>query len=114
MSRIKQLKVMLTRLGHLFDRCDRVYLVKAMILNIINFYGFDYLSTSSTRLHRLDVVYNDLMRAVLGIRRSVHFHIADLHPLTTLDKISDHRQQSLCKFMQNVDRRFNPAYDSVV
>jgi hypothetical protein len=42
------------------------------------------------------------MRAVLGIRRSVHFRITDLHTLTKLDKLSDRRQQSLYKFMDDV------------
>jgi hypothetical protein len=101
-SRIKQLKVMLTRLVYLFDRYNRQYLVKALILPIINLYDFIYSSASSTCLHRLDVIYNDLMRVIVDIRRSVHFRIADLHRLTTLDKLSDHRQQSLLNFMQNV------------
>jgi hypothetical protein len=80
----------------------RLYLVKALILPIINLHDFSYASASSSHLHRLDVVYNDLMRVVLGVRRSAHFHIADLHKLTNLDKLSDRRQLSLYKFMEGV------------
>jgi hypothetical protein len=44
------------------------------------------------------------MRIILSVRRSVHFAIADLHKLTTFDKLSDHREQeqSLRKFMHDV------------
>jgi hypothetical protein len=101
-SRVKQTRVMLWRLAHLFDFHTRQYLVKALILPIINLYDFIYASASVACLHRLDVAYNDLMRAVLGIRRSVHFHIIDLHRLTKLDKLSDRRRQSLYKFMDGV------------
>ena len=101
-SRIKQVRVMLTRLSHLLDRYTREYLVKVLILPVINLYDFIYAAASFSCLHRLDVAYNDLMRAVVGIRRSVHFRIADLHRLTNLDKLSDRRQQSLHKFMLDV------------
>ena len=101
-SRIKQAKIMLIRLSHLFDRYTRQYLVKGLILPVINLYDFIYVSGSSTCLRQLDVAYNDLMRAILGIRRSAHFRVDDLHKLTNLDKLSDRRQQSLLNFMRNV------------
>jgi hypothetical protein len=42
------------------------------------------------------------MRAILGVGRSVHFTIANLHGVTNMDKLSDRRQQSLHKFMLDV------------
>ena len=101
-SRIKQAKVMLARLAHIFDRHTRLHLVKALIFPVINLYDFIYASASASCLHRLDVAYNDLMRVILGVRRSVHFRIADLHKLTAFDKLSDRRQKSLYKFMHDV------------
>ena len=101
-SRTKQVRVMLTRLAHLFDRYTRQYLVKTLILPVINLYDFIYASASSSCLHRLDVAYNDLMRVILGIRRSVHFRVDDLYKLTSFDRLSDRRQQSLHKFMLDV------------
>ena len=101
-SRIKQVKVMLYRLGYIFDRNYRLDIVKALILPIINLYDFIYASASSSSLHRLNVAYNDLMRAILGIKRSVHFRVEELHNLTTLQKLADRRRQSLLKFMLNV------------
>ena len=80
-SRIQQVKVMLSRLTYLFDHYERLYLVKALILPIINLYDFIYSSAASSCLRRLDVAYNDLMRVILGIRRSVHMRIDDLHKL---------------------------------
>lgn len=47
-SRVKQTRVMLIRLAHLFDRCNRQYLVKSLILPIINMYDFIYASAPST------------------------------------------------------------------
>jgi hypothetical protein len=93
---------MLRRLGYLFDRHTRQYLAKALVLPVINMYDFIYAAATSSALHRLDVRYNDLKRVILGIRRSVHFCIADLHKLTGLDKLSDRRRKSLLKFMQDV------------
>ena len=93
---------MLARLAHLFDRHMREYLVKALVVPIINLYDFIYAAASSSSLHRLDVAYNDLMRIIVGVRRSTHLRIADLHKLTNLDKLSERRQKSLLKFMHNV------------
>jgi hypothetical protein len=80
----------------------RLYLVKALVLPVINLYDFIYASASLSCLRRLDVAYNDLMRAILGIRRSVHMRIEDMHTVTGLDRLSDPRQKSLLKFMLNV------------
>jgi hypothetical protein len=77
-------------------------LVKALILPVVNLYDLIYAPASGTCLHRPGVAYNDLMRALLGIRRAVHFHITELHRLTKLDKLSGRRQQSLHKFMDYV------------
>jgi hypothetical protein len=101
-SRIKQTKVMLIRLAYLFDRYTRQYLVKSLTLPIINLYDFIYASATSSCLHRLDVAYNDLMRVILGVRRSAHIRVDDLHKLTLLDKLCYRRQLSLQKFMQSV------------
>ena len=101
-SRINQVKVMLIRLSHLFDRYTRLYLVKALLLPIINLYDFIYDSAKLTNLHALDVAYNNIIRVILGIRKSAHFRVADLHTLTNQDKLSDRRQKSLLKFMHNI------------
>ena len=101
-SRVKQITIMLIRLAHLFSRSIRQDIVKALVLPVINLYDFIYASASTSYLHRLDIAYNDLMRVILGIRRSVHFRVADLHKATSLDRLSDRRQKSLCKFMQEV------------
>jgi hypothetical protein len=101
-SRIKQVRVMLVKLSHVFDFHIRQYLVKALVFPIVNLYDFIYASASSSCLRRLDVSYNDLMRAILGIRRSIHFTIADLHKCTALDNLRERRQESLAKFMQDV------------
>jgi hypothetical protein len=93
---------MLFRLSYLFDRYMRQCLVKALVLPVINLYDLIYASASSYRLRQLDVAYNNLMRVILGIRRSDHFRIADMHNLTTLDRLSDRRSQSLSKFMLDV------------
>jgi hypothetical protein len=43
-----------------------------------------------------------MMRVILGVRRSARFRVVDLHKLTTLDRLSDRREKSLNKFMQDV------------
>jgi hypothetical protein len=73
----------------MFDRNFRLDIVKALILPVINLYDFIYASASPSNLRRLDVAYNDLMRAVLGMRRSIHCRIEELHKLTTLQKLAD-------------------------
>jgi hypothetical protein len=83
-SRMKRVGVILVRFTHLFDRYMRQYLVKALILPVINLYSFIYASANSACLRRLDVAYNDLMRAILGVRRSVHFTVASLHSATNM------------------------------
>jgi hypothetical protein len=50
----------------------------------------------------ISLVLDDLNRVMLGIPRSVHFRIAELHRRTALDKLSDRRQQSLYKFVPGV------------
>jgi hypothetical protein len=93
---------MLARLSHVFDSYIREYVVKALVLPVINLYDFIYAAASSSCLRRLDVAYNDLMRVILGVKRSSHIRIADLHRLTKLDKLSDRRQHSLHKFMLDI------------
>jgi hypothetical protein len=80
----------------------RLQVVKALVMPIIDLYDFIYAAASVTALHKLDVAYNDVMRGILGIRRSEHFRILELHKLTKLDKLADRRQYSLLKFMINV------------
>jgi hypothetical protein len=52
-SSINQVKAMLIRLAHLFDRYTRVYSVKALLLPITNLYAFVYDPATVTNLHAL-------------------------------------------------------------
>ena len=107
-SRIKQFRLLLSRLKGVFNLSLRIYLTKVLILPVIDLYDFIYCSGTSSDLHRLNVAYNDLMRSVLGIRRSEHMPISDLYKLTTLNALVDRRNCSLLRFMTKVvnDRIF--------
>jgi hypothetical protein len=93
---------MLRRLGYYFDTPTRIYVTKALVFPIINLYDFIYSVASSLHLRRLDTAYNDLMRVILGVRKSQHVRLTDMYRLTSFDELSIRRQQSHLKFMMNV------------
>jgi hypothetical protein len=77
-SRTRHFTIMLTRSSFLFDRQLRIYLCKTLIFPIINVYCIIYGSAPSTYLSTLNVAYNNLMRRVLGVRRSQHLKVVDM------------------------------------
>ena len=102
-SRIRQVRIMLSRFSHLFDRSLRIYLCKAILFPIVNLYDFIYGVASVKCLRHLNSAYNQLMRTVVGIRRSEHVKIADLCRISTFEPLSTRRRVSLLKFMSDVE-----------
>jgi hypothetical protein len=101
-SRIRQFRLILCRLKGVFDLSLRIYLTKTLIMPVIDLYDFIYCTGTKSDLRHLDVAYNDLMRTILGIRRSEHMHVTDLYKLTTLNALEERRNLSLARFMASV------------
>ena len=102
-SRMKQTRTMLARIPFLFDTNTRIYLAKTLVLLIINMYDFIYGSSATRTLRYLDTAYNDLMRSILGFRRSQHVRIIDMYNMISFDPLAERRNKSLLKFMKNVE-----------
>jgi hypothetical protein len=75
---------------------------RALLFPVIGLYDFIYDVARSDHLSRLNVAYNNLMRSVLGIRRSQHVRISDMYRLCALDPLVTRRQTSLYNFMADV------------
>jgi hypothetical protein len=80
----------------------RVYLATTLAIPIIDLYDFIYGTAGITRLRHLDVAYNDLMRSVVGVRRSARMHIVDLCAQTGFNEVSVRRDRSQLILMTNV------------
>ena len=80
----------------------RHYLAKTLILPIIDLYDFIYGTAMCMSLHHLNVAYNDLMRSVVGVRRTTHMRISELRELTGFDELAVRRNNSLLKFITGV------------
>jgi hypothetical protein len=102
MSRIRHVRLILSRFGYMFDRTLRVYLCKTLIFPVVNLYDIIYGAANSKYLSQLNVAYNDLMRTVLGLRRREHVKISDMHKLTGFEPLAIRRNSSLLKFMNDV------------
>ena len=123
-SRVKQFKRLLWKFNGAFDAKLRNHLAKTLILPVISLYDFIYSTANIRDLHYLDVAYNDLMRSVLGFRRSAHVPIKELHSLTSFSTLEDNRNHSLVSFITKIvnDRMFStfrsdcvrriPTYDT--
>jgi hypothetical protein len=101
-SRVKQFRLMIRKLRGALTVSIRIYLTKVLILPIINLYNFIYCTGYATDLHHLDVAYNDLMRTILGYRRSEHIPISRLHTLTSLKSLVEYRNYSLLSFIAKI------------
>jgi hypothetical protein len=93
---------MMCRLKGGFDLSLRIYLAKVLILPVIDLYDLNYFAGTSRDLLHLDVAYNDLMRCVLGIRRSERVPVTELYKLATLNSLYDRGRCSLVRFMTKV------------
>lgn len=102
-SRIKHFRIMLFRLRYLFDVPMRIYLAKTFVFPIINLYDFIYGAANGKQLRHLNTAYNDLMRSVLGVRKSYHLRVLDMYELTGFEPLTVRRQKSLLKFMNDVN-----------
>ena len=92
----------IARFAFLFDRAMRIHLCKSLLFPVIDLYDIIYDVARSDHLGRLNVAYNDLMRTVLGIRRSAHIRVSDMYKLCSFDPLPKRRQASLLKFMNDV------------
>jgi hypothetical protein len=103
-SRINHFKIMLFRIGYLFSKAMRVYLAKVFVFPIIDLFSAIYGTACSSHLRRLDVAYNNLMRAILRIRRSQHIHIEDMYSQTTFESLTVRREHQLLKLMTDIEK----------
>ena len=101
-SRIKRVRVIFSRLAYLFNRSVRICICRSLVFPIISVYDFIYGVASMKYLSHLDTAYNDLMRAILGLRRSQHVRIAEMYNLTSFEPLAARRRTSLLKFMNDV------------
>jgi hypothetical protein len=101
-SRIRHVRLILSRFSGMFDRSMRIYLSKVLIFPVISLYDFIYGATSTKYLVRLNTAYNQLMRTVLGIRRSEHVRIDDMYKMCGFEPLATRRRASLLKFMDDV------------
>ena len=101
-SHIKQFRYTLFRLRCAFSPTLRAYLAKVFILPIIDLYSIIYAPASMSNLHRLDVVYNDLMRTLAGTRRSDHISINSLYQMSSLEPLRQRRDRLLLTFIHKV------------
>jgi hypothetical protein len=77
-SRIRHVRLIRARFAFLFDRSMRIYLRKSLLFPVIGLYDFIYDVGRGDHLARLSVPYNNLMRTVLGVGRSVHVRVSDV------------------------------------
>jgi hypothetical protein len=101
-SRAKQLRIFFNRSPYSLTATLRAYLCKTLIFPIIALYDIVYGMACTRSLRLLDTAYNDLMRSVLGLRRSQHFRISDMHKLTSFEPLNTRRTKALFKFMSDV------------
>jgi hypothetical protein len=101
-SRIKQIRMLFARLPLFLDRNIRIYLTKTFVFPIINMYDFLYGTAASRTLRYLDIAYNDLMRSILGFRRTQHVRVTDMYNMTSFDPLVERRNKCLLQFMKRV------------
>jgi hypothetical protein len=108
-SRINLIRVVKSRFAYMFDTSLRIYLAKVLVFPVINLYDFIYGTAPSKYLRLLDTSYNDLIRSILGLRRSQHYKITDMYAMTSFDSLDVRRWSSLLKFMLDVksDRQYS-------
>jgi hypothetical protein len=80
----------------------RNYLAKTSILPVIALYDFIHCTAKAGDLHNLGVAYNDLMKSILGFRRSEHITIKELHSLTSFDTLENTRNHSLVSLITKI------------
>jgi hypothetical protein len=115
-SRIRHIRIILSRFSYMFDRRLRIYLCKALIFPVISMYDFVYSVAPSKYLTHLNTAYNQLMRTVLGFRQSERIRINDMYTLSGFEPLTDRRQASLLKFMHDVkcERHFSKIRTSLL
>jgi hypothetical protein len=101
-SRMRLLMLAFNRLRFAFSREIRLHLTKTLIMPVIDLYDFIYGVADNSNLHHLEVAFNDLMRSIVGVRRSARMRISDLLHLTGFDDLRVRRERSLRKFITNV------------
>jgi hypothetical protein len=101
-SRIRLFTCTLFRLKCALSISLKIFLAKTLILPIIDLHSFVYGTATSADLHRLDVAYNDLIRCILGKRRSERIHVSDLYRLTNMEALEQRRNVALKRFMSKV------------
>ena len=102
-ARIRVFRLLLFKLRFLIDVPTRILIVKSMVLPVVNLYDFIYDTAPAKSLHFLNTAFNDLMRGILGVRRSCHIKISDLYKLTSLVPLQDVRRSALLKFIENIE-----------
>jgi hypothetical protein len=101
-SRIRQFRMLFSRLPVLYDSSIRVHLTKTFVLPVINLYNFIYGVAPARTLHTLNTAYNDLMRCITHCTRSQRVKIMDLYDKTSLLPLHVYRHQSLSNFIHRV------------
>jgi Reverse transcriptase (RNA-dependent DNA polymerase) len=94
-GKLRYLGKFLLKLRHLLTTDMAMTLVKVLAMPVVDLFDVIYGMASTSALHTLDVAFNDLLRIVLRVSKTMHVSLDFLYSTASLDRLVERRIHSL-------------------